>query len=150
MVICGQWLTHNWLLEIIVFVKASRTTHKANHLFNSKTEHVCLWHSLWSMKSDCQGLLTHLPADTRWLIHTQTHRWRQTHTEAGNWSHEAKGQEQQRQNLTSCRCVLCKCFKCVGVQVVFCVAVQMPWHTVALLKPGNFLCGHSSVTAAGA
>lgn len=62
MVIGGQWLTHNWLL--VVFVKASWRSRVANHLFHSKTEYVCLWHSLWCMKSDCQGLLTHLPADT--------------------------------------------------------------------------------------
>lgn len=147
MVISGQLLIHYSHLKITLFVKASWTTHNANHLSFFKTEYICFWHSLWSMKSDCQDLLTHLPADRRWLIHTQTRVHWQTHSEYGNWTHEAKGREQQ--NLTSCLCVVFKCFKCVGVQVVFCVPVQMPWHALDLLNPGNFLWGHSSVTAAG-
>lgn len=68
MLIIGHWLDHNWLLEIILFVKAFRRSREANHLFHSETESVCLW----CMKCDCQGTRTHLPADTHRRIHTHT------------------------------------------------------------------------------
>ena len=111
MLIIGQWLDHNWLLEIILFVKASRRSREANHLLHSETESVCLW----CMKCDCQGTnaYTHPSADTHRRVHKHTHT--HTHTEAGNWAHKAKGQEQQ--NLPSCLCV--QVFKCVSEQAVF-------------------------------
>lgn len=40
--------------------------------------------------------------------------------------------------------------RCACVRVVFCVSVQMPWHTFTILKPGNFLWSYPTVTAAGA
>lgn len=82
------------------------------------------------MKSDCQGSAD-APACGNTLTHSHTHTDRQTHTlKLVNWSHEAKGQEQQKAHLLS----LCECAS--GFQ---CVEVQMPSRTLALLKPGNFL-----------
>lgn len=118
---------------------------RASHLFNSKTEYVCLWHSLWCMKSDGQGLLTHLPADTPTHKHTRIdkHTLKLIIGLMKSRDKNSKIPPVPPAVFVRCVCVwVCKGF--------FCVAVQMPWHTLALLKPGNFLWGQRSVTAAGA